>query len=171
MTIIRPPLKSETTFAKRQLAPSETPPAMTISCKSCWNSSALRSRTPTGTPPDSLMAERAKLKENKTPTDTLKRGVGTDKDISLLFGAMAASLGFDVRVVRVGNRRESFFNPSLTIPFFISSYGHRCQGWRGLARHRSQQFLCANGNAALAGRSSAGPADRPERVYFHQNPR
>ncbi|HEX7722126.1 MAG TPA: DUF3857 domain-containing protein [Pyrinomonadaceae bacterium] len=67
-------------------------------------------------------AERAKLKENKTPTDTLKRGVGTGKDISLLFGAMAASLGFDVRVVRVGNRRESFFNPGLTIPFFISSY-------------------------------------------------
>jgi hypothetical protein len=66
--------------------------------------------------------ERAKLKENKTPVDTLKRGVGTGKDVSLLFGAMATALGYDVRVVRVGNRRENFFNPSLTIPYFISSY-------------------------------------------------
>jgi hypothetical protein len=66
--------------------------------------------------------ERDKLKENKTPSDTLKRGVGTDKDVSLLFGAMAAALGYDVRVVRVGNRRENFFNPGLTIPYFIRSY-------------------------------------------------
>jgi hypothetical protein len=66
--------------------------------------------------------DRAKLKENKSPADTLKRGMGTERDISLLFGAMATSLGFDVRVVRVGNRRESFFNPTMTIPFFLSSY-------------------------------------------------
>ena len=67
-------------------------------------------------------ADRLKLKENKSPADTLKRGMGTGRDISLLFGAMAVSAGFDVRVVRVGNRRESFFNPTLTIPFFLSSY-------------------------------------------------
>jgi hypothetical protein len=77
--------------------------------------------------------ERSKLKENKTPSDTLKHGVGTEKDISLLFGAMAAALGYDVRVVRVGNRRENFFNPSLTIPYFISSYDIAVNvdgGWR-----------------------------------------
>jgi hypothetical protein len=77
--------------------------------------------------------ERAKLKENKTPSDTLKRGVGSEKDVSLLFGAMAAALGYDVRVVRVGNRRENFFNPSLTIPYFIRSYDIAVNvdgGWR-----------------------------------------
>jgi len=77
--------------------------------------------------------DRAKLKENKTPADTLKRGVGTEKDISLLYGAMAAALGYDVRVVRVGNRRENFFNPGLTIPYFISAYDIAVQvdgNWR-----------------------------------------
>src|ERR1043165_8514909 len=35
---------------------------------------------------------------------------------------MAAAAGYDVRVVGVGNRRENFFNPGLTIPYFISAY-------------------------------------------------
>jgi transglutaminase-like putative cysteine protease len=67
-------------------------------------------------------ADRAKLKANKSPADTLKGGMGTERDISLLFGAMAAAAGFEVRVVRIGNRRENFFNPSLTIPFFLNAY-------------------------------------------------
>jgi hypothetical protein len=67
-------------------------------------------------------ADRAKLKTNKTPADTLKRGTGTNKEVSLLFGAMAAAAGFDVRVVRIGDRGESFFSPKMTIPYFLSSY-------------------------------------------------
>jgi hypothetical protein len=67
-------------------------------------------------------ADRAKLKENKSPADTLKRGMGTGRDISLLFGAMATAAGFEVRVVRVGNRGEAFFNPGMTIPFFLGAY-------------------------------------------------
>src|SRR5229473_448998 len=67
-------------------------------------------------------ADRAKLKPNKSAADTLKRGMGTGKDITLLFGAMAVACGFDARVVRVGNRRESFFSPRMTIPFFLRSY-------------------------------------------------
>lgn len=66
--------------------------------------------------------DRAKLKENKSPADTLKRGMGTNRDISLLFGAMAAAQGLDVRVVRIGDRSESFFSPRITIPFFLSSF-------------------------------------------------
>lgn len=64
-------------------------------------------------------ADRAKLKENKSPADTLKRGSGTNKDISLLFGAMAAAAGFEVRAVRVGDRGQSFFSPKMTIPYFL----------------------------------------------------
>lgn len=67
-------------------------------------------------------ADRAKLKANKTPVDTLKRGMGTDQDISLLFGALATAVGFDARLVRVGNRNKAFFSPRLTIPYFLSSF-------------------------------------------------
>ncbi|MFS8085124.1 MAG: hypothetical protein ACMG6H_05800, partial [Acidobacteriota bacterium] len=67
-------------------------------------------------------ADRAKLKENKSPVDTLKRGMGTESDINLLFGAMAAAAGFDVRMVRVGNRNKAFFSTRLTVPYFLSSY-------------------------------------------------
>ncbi|MDQ3753422.1 MAG: DUF3857 and transglutaminase domain-containing protein, partial [Acidobacteriota bacterium] len=66
--------------------------------------------------------DREKLKENKSASDTLKRGMGNGRDISLLFGAMATAVGLEARVVRVGNRGEHFFNPSVTIPFFLSSY-------------------------------------------------
>src|SRR5262249_33433679 len=66
--------------------------------------------------------ERAKLKENKSPSDTLKRGIGTGKDISLLFAAMAAAAGYETRVVRIGDRSQSFFSPKMAIPYFLSSY-------------------------------------------------
>jgi Domain of Unknown Function with PDB structure (DUF3857)/Transglutaminase-like superfamily len=66
--------------------------------------------------------DHAKLKANKSPVDTLKRGSGTGKDISLLFGAMAMAAGFDVRVVRIGNRAESFFSQGITMPFFLPAY-------------------------------------------------
>ncbi|MEK6405954.1 MAG: DUF3857 domain-containing protein, partial [Acidobacteriota bacterium] len=54
----------------------------------------------------------ARLKENKNAADTLKRGVGTGKDIDLLFGALATASGFEARVVHLADRSEIFFNPS-----------------------------------------------------------
>ena len=38
--------------------------------------------------------ERKKVKENKSPSDTLKRGVGTGIDIAMLFAALARGRGF-----------------------------------------------------------------------------
>ncbi|HEX8181430.1 MAG TPA: DUF3857 domain-containing protein [Pyrinomonadaceae bacterium] len=67
-------------------------------------------------------ADREKLKENKTPSDTLKRGMGTERDIALLFGAMATAAGFEARMAKIGDRSESFFDKRQTISFFLSSY-------------------------------------------------
>jgi hypothetical protein len=58
-----------------------------------------------------------KMKDNKSPADTLKRGYGTSTDIDSLFGALAA--GFEARYVRIGDRSRKFFDPSFTNPYFM----------------------------------------------------
>src|SRR6185295_758969 len=45
--------------------------------------------------------ERSKVKENKSPADTLKRGIGNGTNIDMLFAAMANAAGFDARVVNL----------------------------------------------------------------------
>lgn len=64
-----------------------------------------------------------KLKENKSPGDTLKRGVGNWHDIDMLFAAMATASGFDARVAKVGDRSEDFFDPGFPDDYFISRKG------------------------------------------------
>ena len=63
--------------------------------------------------------ERAKLKENKNPSDTLKRGMGTGGDIDLLFAALANAAGFDARIVLAPDRGDIFFDKSLPNGYFI----------------------------------------------------
>jgi hypothetical protein len=60
-----------------------------------------------------------KMKDNKSPADTLKRGYGTSTDIDSLFGALAAGAGFEARYVRIGDRSRKFFDPSFTNPYFM----------------------------------------------------
>lgn len=57
-----------------------------------------------------------KLKENKKPSDTLKRGVGPAIDINLLFAAMVNAAGFDARVALMPDRGERLFDPNVVIP-------------------------------------------------------
>jgi hypothetical protein len=64
-----------------------------------------------------------KMKENKNPGDTLKRGVGSWHDIDMLFAAMAVASGFDARVAKVGDRSEDFFDPTFPDDYFISRKG------------------------------------------------
>ena len=66
--------------------------------------------------------ERSKLKENKTPSDTLKRGMGTGYDIDMLFAAMAIAAGFDARVVRLADRSDVFFDKSFPDDYFVQAY-------------------------------------------------
>jgi len=65
--------------------------------------------------------EKNKLKENKTPADTLKNGRGTGGDIDLLFAALAKAAGFDARYALAGNRDDVFFSKKLTNAAFLGS--------------------------------------------------
>ena len=66
--------------------------------------------------------ERDKLKENKSPSDTLKRGMGTGFDIDMLFAAMAIAAGFDARVVNMADRSDVFFDKGFSDDYFIRAF-------------------------------------------------
>ena len=63
--------------------------------------------------------EKKKLKENKSPANTLKRGVGSSLDIAMLFAALAKAAGFDARLALTGNRADLFFNRGLANVEFL----------------------------------------------------
>jgi transglutaminase-like putative cysteine protease len=65
--------------------------------------------------------DREKLKENKTPSDTLKRGVGTGSDVNYLFAALARAAGFDARFALAGNNADVFFNRDLSNRAFLGT--------------------------------------------------
>ena len=63
--------------------------------------------------------EREKLKDNKNPGDTLKRGMGTGADIDTLFAALASAAGFDARIALSPDRGDLFFDKNLPNAYFI----------------------------------------------------
>ncbi len=63
-----------------------------------------------------------KLKDNRSPADTLKRGYGTGIDIDFLFGALATAAGFEARYARLSDRSTRFFDPNFTDPYFMRAY-------------------------------------------------
>ncbi|MFL6229251.1 MAG: DUF3857 domain-containing protein [Pyrinomonadaceae bacterium] len=63
--------------------------------------------------------DRAKLKDTKSPADTLKQGQGSSASIDQLFGALAQAAGFDARPALLGDRGDHFFNPSFADTYFI----------------------------------------------------
>jgi hypothetical protein len=66
--------------------------------------------------------QRSKWKENKSPADTLKRGMGTGMDIDFLFAAMATAAGFDARLARLADRSDTFFDINFPDDYFINTY-------------------------------------------------
>src|SRR5262249_38964252 len=66
--------------------------------------------------------ERKKLKENRSPADTIKRGYGNGRDIDMLFAAMATAAGFETRLINLPDRGDMFFNPNLPDDYFLSVY-------------------------------------------------
>jgi Domain of Unknown Function with PDB structure (DUF3857)/Transglutaminase-like superfamily len=60
--------------------------------------------------------EIEKLKENKKPSDTLKRGVGPGIDINLLFAALANAAGLEARVALLPDRGQRLFDRDVQIP-------------------------------------------------------
>ncbi|CAN5454205.1 hypothetical protein BH10ACI2_BH10ACI2_11570 [soil metagenome] len=65
--------------------------------------------------------ERKNFKENKNATDTLKHGYGTARDIDMLFGAMIAANGMDVRVANAPVSTDPPLNKTIANFFFIRS--------------------------------------------------
>jgi Domain of Unknown Function with PDB structure (DUF3857)/Transglutaminase-like superfamily len=63
--------------------------------------------------------ERKKLKENRSPADTLKRGYGDSNDIDMLFAALATAAGFETRLVRLPDRADMFFDPNIADNYFL----------------------------------------------------
>ena len=63
--------------------------------------------------------EIAKLKDNKNPSDTLKRGVGSSGNIDHLFAALANAAGFDARIVLSPDRGDLFFDKSIPNSYFV----------------------------------------------------
>lgn len=63
--------------------------------------------------------ERAKAKDNKNPSDTLKRGIGDSFDIDMLFAALATAAGFDARIVLAPDRGDVFFDKGLANAYFL----------------------------------------------------
>jgi hypothetical protein len=66
--------------------------------------------------------DRDKLKDNKSPGDTLKRGMGTGADVDFLFAALAAAAGFDVRMAMLPDRSDKFFDPNFPDDYFLSGF-------------------------------------------------
>jgi hypothetical protein len=60
--------------------------------------------------------ELEKLKDNKKPADTLKRGVGSSADINLLFAALVNGAGIDARIALLPDRGRRFFDRKVVIP-------------------------------------------------------
>lgn len=57
-----------------------------------------------------------KIKENKKPSDTLKRGVGPSRDINLLFAALVSGAGLQTRMALMPDRGRRLFNRNVVIP-------------------------------------------------------
>jgi len=63
--------------------------------------------------------ERKKIKENKSPADTLKRQSGNGADIDLLFAALVTATGYDARIVLAPNRGDLFFDKTIPNAYFL----------------------------------------------------
>lgn len=66
--------------------------------------------------------QREKLKENKSPSDTLKRGMGTGQDIDMLFASLAIAAGFDARVANLADRSDIFLDRRFPDDYFMRVY-------------------------------------------------
>jgi transglutaminase-like putative cysteine protease len=68
------------------------------------------------------LEDRAKLKTNKSPSDTLKRGQGTGEDIDMLFAALANAAGLDANIVEMGDRSRIFFDRDVPTGYFMTQH-------------------------------------------------
>lgn len=63
--------------------------------------------------------ERDKIKPNKSPEDTIKKGQGFSAEINDVFATLAIAAGFEARIAFTGDRSEIFFSRKLAHQSFI----------------------------------------------------
>ena len=63
--------------------------------------------------------QRLKLKPRKKPSDTLKQGMGTGRDIAKLFTALLNAAGIRAYIALAAGRDDFFFNPQFLDPYFL----------------------------------------------------
>ncbi|MGO9097060.1 MAG: DUF3857 domain-containing protein [Bryobacteraceae bacterium] len=66
--------------------------------------------------------QRAKAKQNSTPADTLKRGMGTPHDLNMLFTAMVSAAGLDARMAWLSTRDDMVVNRNFTDDYLLRAY-------------------------------------------------
>ena len=66
--------------------------------------------------------QKKAIKENRSPSDTLKQKAGWGNDVNLLFAAMLNSVGIEARMARIPDRGDVFFNAQLPTTYFIKSF-------------------------------------------------
>src|ERR1043165_8582510 len=74
-----------------------------------------------------------KLKENKKPSDTLKRCVGSGGDLNLLFAALVNAAGFEARVALLPDRGRALFDRNVLVPRALKPASiavRSSQGWK-----------------------------------------
>lgn len=77
-------------------------------------------RSLSGNRSDVTAEERANTIENKNPSDTLSRGIGTGRDINMLFVALAGAAGLEARPTLVSDRAETFFDINFLDRYFLN---------------------------------------------------
>lgn len=77
-------------------------------------------RSLSGNRTDVTAEERAQAVSNKKPSDTLSRGLGTGRDINMLFVALAGAAGLEARPAVLSDREETFFNVNFLNPYFLN---------------------------------------------------
>ena len=64
--------------------------------------------------------QRLKLKPRKKPSDTLKQGMGTGRDIIKLFAALLNAAGIRAHIALAAGRDDFFFNSNFLDPYFLN---------------------------------------------------
>jgi hypothetical protein len=67
--------------------------------------------------------DRSKIKPNNSPSETIKKQQGTDKEINAVFASLAVAAGFEARLIFAGDRSEIFFTYSHAHYSFVHPAG------------------------------------------------
>ncbi len=62
---------------------------------------------------DAIGPHRTRARQNSSPAEILKRGLGTPSNVNVLFAGMAQAAGFETRVAMVADRGDIPFSPAL----------------------------------------------------------